>query len=106
MNYKLMLTAVSAFALGLAVQGLHAQMTPPVYVVAMNDVKDEAGYMVNSQATFLGTWDHFEYKMRHFVEVCRDDRPNEVTAEQALMIQQMLDGIYASAEQGKEVKIE
>jgi hypothetical protein len=44
MNHKLMLTAVSAFALGLAVQGLHAQMTPPVYVLAMNDVKDEAGY--------------------------------------------------------------
>ena len=44
MNYKLILTAVSAFALGLAVQGLHAQMTPPAYVVAMNDVKDEAGY--------------------------------------------------------------
>jgi predicted dehydrogenase len=68
--------------------------------------KDEAGYMVNSQATYLGNWDHFEYKMRHFVEVCRDDRPNEVTAEQALMIQQMLDAIYLSAEQGKEVKIE
>ena len=26
MNYKLIITAVSAFALGLAVQGLHAQM--------------------------------------------------------------------------------
>ena len=38
------LTAVSSFALGLAVQGLHAQMTPPAYVVAMNDVKDEAAY--------------------------------------------------------------
>lgn len=68
--------------------------------------KDEGGYMVNSQATYLGAWDHFEYKMRHFVEVCRDDRPNEVTAEQALMVQQMLDAIYASAEQGKEVTIE
>jgi uncharacterized protein (DUF1330 family) len=44
MNHKLILTAVSAFALGLAVQSLHAQMTPPAYVVAMNDVKDEAGY--------------------------------------------------------------
>ena len=44
MNHKLMLTAVSAFSLGLAVQGLHAQMTPPAYVVAMNNIKDEAGY--------------------------------------------------------------
>ena len=61
--------------------------------------------MVNSQATFLGTWDHFEYKMKHLVEVCRDDRPNEVDAGQALMVQQMLDAIYLSAEQGKEVRI-
>jgi uncharacterized protein (DUF1330 family) len=44
-NYKLMLTAVGAFALGaFAVQGLHAQMKPPVFVVGEVTVKDEAGY--------------------------------------------------------------
>ena len=44
-NYKLMLTAVGAFALGaVAVQGLHAQMKPPVLVVGEVAVKDEAGY--------------------------------------------------------------
>ena len=45
MNYKLMLTAVGAFALGaLAIQGLHAQMKPPAYVVGEITVKDENGY--------------------------------------------------------------
>jgi uncharacterized protein (DUF1330 family) len=44
-NYKSMLTAVAAFALGaVAVQGLHAQMKPPVFVVGEVAVKDEAGY--------------------------------------------------------------
>ena len=44
-NYKLMLTAVGAFALGtLAVQGLHAQMKPPAYVIGQIAVKDENGY--------------------------------------------------------------
>ena len=44
MNYKLTLTAVGAFALGLAIHGLHAQMKPPAYVVGEITVKDENGY--------------------------------------------------------------
>ena len=44
MNFKLMLTGVGAFVLGLAVQGLHAQMKPPAYVVGEITVKDENGY--------------------------------------------------------------
>ena len=41
-NYKLMLTAVGAFALGaLAIQGLHAQMKPPAYFIGEISVKDE-----------------------------------------------------------------
>ena len=39
-NYKFMLTAVGAFALGaLAIQALHAQMKPPAYFVAEVNVK-------------------------------------------------------------------
>ena len=66
---------------------------------------DHGGYMTNSTATVVGQWDHFEYKMQHFVEVCRDGRANEVPGEHGLMVQKMLDGIYASAEQGREVRI-
>jgi uncharacterized protein (DUF1330 family) len=44
-NYKFMLTAVGAFALGaLAIQGLHAQMKPPAYFVAEVNVKDMDGF--------------------------------------------------------------
>ncbi len=67
---------------------------------------DRNGYMTNSTATYVGTTDHFEYKMKHFVEVCRDNRPNEVPGEHGLMVQKMLDGVYASAEKGREVTIE
>lgn len=67
---------------------------------------DQGGYMMNMSAQHLGTWDHFEYKMKHFVEVCRDHRPNEVPPEHALMVQKMLDGIYASAEARREISIE
>jgi predicted dehydrogenase len=66
---------------------------------------DHGGYMMNCTAAHVGTWDHFEYKMQHFVEVCRDGRKNEVPGEHGLMVQKMLDGVYASAAQGREVTI-
>jgi predicted dehydrogenase len=67
---------------------------------------DHGGYMMNMTPGFVPKWDHFEYKMRHFVEVCRDGRKNECPMEHGLMVQKMLDGVYASAEQGREVPIE
>jgi predicted dehydrogenase len=67
---------------------------------------DQCGYMVNTKAAYVGDWPYFEYKVRHFVEVCRDGRPNEVPGEHGLMVQKMLDALYASAEQGREVAIE
>ena len=33
--------------------------------------------MMNMTPGYLGKWDIFEYKMKHFVEVCRDHKPNE-----------------------------
>jgi predicted dehydrogenase len=67
---------------------------------------DHVGYQMNMSPGWLGKWDIFEYKMRHFVDVCRSDRPNEAPGEHGLMVQQMLDGIYASAEKKREVTIE
>ncbi len=66
---------------------------------------DHGGYLMNCTVPTLGKWDHFEYKMQHFVEVCRDGRANEVPGEHGLMVQKMLDAVYASAEQGREVRI-
>jgi predicted dehydrogenase len=67
---------------------------------------DHGGYMMNMTPGFVPSWNSFEYKMRHFVEVCRDGRPNECPGEHGLMVQKMLDGVYASAEAGREVSIE
>jgi len=68
--------------------------------------KDDAGYMMNSTASYVGNWDHFQEKIKHFVSVCKGERKNECPAEHGLMVQKMLDGVYASAEAGKEVEIE
>jgi predicted dehydrogenase len=43
--------------------------------------------------------------MRHFVDVARGVRPSEVPPEHGLMVQQMLDAVYESAEKGREVEI-
>jgi len=68
---------------------------------------DQAGTMVNSTPAFVPKTEIFPYKMRHFVDVCLNDRKCEAPAEHGLMVQKMLDGIYASAAiGGKEVKID
>jgi predicted dehydrogenase len=67
---------------------------------------DHGGYQMNMTPGWIGKWDVFEYKMKHFVEVCRDGRKNESPGEHGLMVQKMLDGVYASAEKGREVVIE
>src|SRR5262245_24838980 len=63
---------------------------------------DVGNYMLNSSVGFVGSWDHFQKKMQHFVAVCRDGAPNESSGEQGLMVQKILDGVYASAAAGKE----
>jgi len=68
--------------------------------------RDCGGYMVNQTPFFTGKVDPFEAKMRHFVEVCRDGRPCIATGEHGLMVQQMIDAIYASSEAGREVPVE
>jgi predicted dehydrogenase len=66
---------------------------------------DMGGYMMNSEPAVIGNWDYFLYKMRHFVEVCRDGRENESPGEHGLMVQKMLDAVYASASKGREIEI-
>jgi predicted dehydrogenase len=70
--------------------------------------KDQNGYMMNTRPAWIGKlgWDAiWESKMKHFVEVCRDGRENEAPGEHGLMVQKMLDGVYASAAKGREVAI-
>jgi uncharacterized protein (DUF1330 family) len=45
-NYKIAAALIGSFVLGAgAVQMLHAQTKPPVYAIAMVNVKDQDGYM-------------------------------------------------------------
>lgn len=66
---------------------------------------DENGYMLTSEPACIGNWNDFEYKMKHFIECIRDGKKCEAPGEDGLVVQQMLDGIYTSAERGREVPI-
>lgn len=66
---------------------------------------DHGGYMMNMTPSFVPNVSIWEYKMKHFVEVCRDGRTNEAPGEHGLMVQKMLDGVYASAESSREVNL-
>jgi len=63
-------------------------------------------YMVNVTPAYIGEWDNWAYKIRHFVDVARGERKNEAPASHGVAVQKMLDGIYASAEAGHEVTID
>jgi len=67
--------------------------------------KDEAGTMVNLTTGFLPRDDCFEFKMRHFIDCVRTRKPSQAPGEHGLLVQQILDGIYRSAETGREVRI-
>src|SRR5688572_192940 len=67
---------------------------------------DQAGYMMNVRPGYVPQRDPFQYKMRHFVEVCQGKRENESPGEHGLLVQQMLDGVYQSSETGREVTVE
>ena len=66
---------------------------------------DEHGYMIDKTPAWLPNYDYFERKMRAFVDTALYDKPNEAPAEDGLVIQKMIDAIYASAEKGREVAI-
>lgn len=70
--------------------------------------RDDAGHMINSEPSWIppqGFGDQFEDKMRNFVDHCLHNKPTLAPAEHGLMVQKILDGIYESAEKGREVKI-
>ncbi|QDU70713.1 Gfo/Idh/MocA family protein [Mucisphaera calidilacus] len=70
---------------------------------------DEHGHMLNIKPGWIRDTSYPEYfplKLGQFVEHCINDGPTIAPAEHGLMVQQMLDGVYQSAEQGgKEVAI-
>jgi len=69
---------------------------------------EEAGTLWDRQAFGLvekkGYTQH-DREIELFIEAVRKDKPVPVPGEQALITQKIIDGIYASAETGKEVRI-
>ena len=71
---------------------------------------DHHGYQTNTRAGFLPEYNVFHNgfvdKLSDFVDHCTKGTPSQAPAEHGLMVQQMLDGVYRSAEAGgKEVMI-
>lgn len=64
--------------------------------------RDEHGHMVNKTPAWLPEQQRpmFQTKMFNFVEHCLHDRPTLAPGEDGLAVQQMLDALYRSAENG------
>jgi predicted dehydrogenase len=66
---------------------------------------DYNNLMIDATPSYIGKWDMWDYKMKHFVDVARGERVNEAPAEAGIAVQKMIDGVYESAAAGHEVKI-
>jgi predicted dehydrogenase len=70
---------------------------------------DRAGHMTNYSPTYTGDGSFdalFVAKLRNWVDACLYNKPLEAPGEAGLAVQKILEGVYRSAEAGKEVTIE
>lgn len=67
---------------------------------------DQDDYMMDSSPAYLPDVDHFEAKMRAFVDTALKGKKNQSPASDGLIIQKIIDAIYQSAETGHEVTID
>ena len=67
--------------------------------------RDELGYMFNMAPAFTGNEDAFLYKLQHFVNCVTKGEKCDAPGEDGLLVQKMLDAVYASADTGKVAKI-
>ncbi len=70
---------------------------------------DRHGAMVNESPSWLPTTEFaalFVKKLQNWVDGCLKGTPVRAPGEAGLVVQKMLDGVYRSAEAGKEVKID
>lgn len=72
--------------------------------------RDQAGSMVNIAPGFLpqdtGFASLFQVKLQNFVDACLKGTPMTAPGEAGLAVQKILDGVYRSAEAGKEILID
>ncbi|MHC4788332.1 MAG: Gfo/Idh/MocA family oxidoreductase, partial [Planctomycetota bacterium] len=67
---------------------------------------DEAGTMIDIEPAYTGDWKSMDRKMEEWIAFLRGEQETQCPAAAGLAVQKMLDGLYASAEAGKEVPIE
>ena len=67
--------------------------------------KDNYGHMLNIAPSVLSKQEPFQFKLQHFVDCIRTGCKSEAPGEDGLVVQEMLDAIYRSAETGKTVSI-
>jgi predicted dehydrogenase len=65
--------------------------------------REESGALTDTQLMFLPKAGAHELEIRAFVKSIMEDSPIEVPGEQGVMVSRILDSIYASSEQGKEI---
>jgi len=68
--------------------------------------RDEFGTLTNTTPGWLPKGDEYVSEIRDFLAAVRGEGKPGVTGEQGLMVTQVLDGIYLSAERGAEIKLE
>ncbi|MCD8141207.1 MAG: Gfo/Idh/MocA family oxidoreductase [Planctomycetaceae bacterium] len=64
---------------------------------------DKGEYMLTATPAYLETVEPFRFKMRHFCDCIVNGTPCEAPAEDGYAVQQMLEGLYASAETDREI---
>ncbi|MBQ3094150.1 MAG: gfo/Idh/MocA family oxidoreductase, partial [Clostridia bacterium] len=62
------------------------------------------GYLSDDTVT-VGNSDRFANELRHFAQSVLDGTMPKYPLEQAVQMQEMLEAIYTSAEQGKEIEL-
>jgi len=66
---------------------------------------DSNGYMMDSVPAHLHETSGFDYKLSHFIDCIRTGRPCDASAGDGVIVQKMIEGIYRSADAGREVSI-
>ncbi len=67
---------------------------------------EQHGALIDITPVHLPSWSSYEAEVRGFYDAIRDDTEPPVTGEQALDVMKILDAIYTSSEQDREVAIE
>lgn len=65
---------------------------------------EEENYLVDSTPTVRDE-DTFSNEIRHFIDCIKEGKEPMITAEDGLLVQKMLNGIYDSAKAGKEIRL-